>query len=305
MTTRTTAYPGLVCESSGLTSSALLAAVGAKPKRLPRLPIHAITNGMVFELEMFRQKPATAQKCDVLRTWVMGLMPSTDLKPTAATFRYAVKRVIHQRQRLMKTKSEAISLQQFLQQPFQIPGTASPVQSITHAAEHPSSDDSEEQLSSLRLEAELAKKASEELLAEAEKWKSRYDRECQRIQGRYNPHNVRRREKRRDEQLAEKDKLLCGLKKELKVARHHAVKKSSMKAAYYKRKMQKVQAASVEEPCTECTELKEKLTQLQEEIAELHEMNAQLQEQVNALQKEKGSDHVDTYKGGMAVILMN
>ena len=69
-----TAYPGPVCESAGLTSSVLLAAVGAKPKRLPKLPIHAITNGMVFELEIFRQKTATAQKCDVLRTWVMGLM---------------------------------------------------------------------------------------------------------------------------------------------------------------------------------------------------------------------------------------
>lgn len=212
----TSAYPGPVCESAGLTSSVLLAAVGAKPKRLPKLPTHVITNGMVFELEMFRQKPATAQTCDVLRTWVMGLMPSTDPKPTAAAFRYAVKRVIHQRQRLMKTKGDAIALQGFLQQPFQMPCTTSPASTCT--AELSSSDNSEEQLSRLRLEAELAKKANAELLVEAGKWKNRYDRESQRLQGRYNPHNVRRREKRRDAQLAEKDRLLGGLKKELKVS---------------------------------------------------------------------------------------
>ena len=71
-----------------------------------------------------------------------------------------------------------------------------------------------------------------------------------------------------------------------------------MKAAYYKRKIQEVQAASVEEPCAECTQLNKKLAKLQEEIAQLHEMNAQLQEQVNALQKEKESGQVDTYTGG-------
>ena len=92
-------------------------------------------------------------------------------------------------------------------------------------------------------------------------------------------------------QLSEKDRLLCGLTKKLQVARHKAAKKSSMKTAYYIYKgMQEVQAATVEEPCTECTELKQKLTQLQEEISELHEKNVQLQEQINALQKEKESD---------------
>ena len=110
-----------------------------------------------------------------------------------------------------------------------------PVQPITHTAEPPSSDDSEDQLSSLRLKAELARKTSEELLAEAEQWKSRCDRECQRLQGWYNSHNVCRREKRMDEQLAEKHRLLCGLKKELKVASHQAAKKSTIKAAYYKK----------------------------------------------------------------------
>ena len=40
------------------------------------------------------------------------------------------------------------------------------------------------------------------------------------------------------------------------------------------------------------------MAKLQDKIAELHEINAQLQEHVNALQKEKESDQVDTYKGG-------
>ena len=62
--------------------------------------------------------------------WVMGLMSSTDLKPIVATVRYAVKGVIHQWQCLMKTRCEAIALQQFLQ-PFQMPCTTSPAQIIT------------------------------------------------------------------------------------------------------------------------------------------------------------------------------
>ena len=40
------------------------------------------------------------------------------------------------------------------------------------------------------------------------------------------------------------------------------------------------------------------MAKLQDKIAELHEINAPLQEHVNALQKEKESDQVDTYKGG-------
>ena len=84
-------------------------------------------------------------------------------------------------------------------------------------------------LSSLILEAELAKKTSEKLLAEAVKLKS-YVR-----QGVSNSYNVHRREKRMNAQLAEKYRLLCGITKKLKVARHKAAKKSSMKTAYHKK----------------------------------------------------------------------
>ena len=89
------------------------------------------------------------------------------------------------------------------------------------------------------------------------------ERESQRLQGRYNPHNVHQRLNRKEAQVAEKQKEFCDLKKELMKAKCQATKKSSMKAAYYKKRFNEAQAA--EENCQECRELKEKLVKLQEE----------------------------------------
>lgn len=142
---------------------------------------------------------------------------NTDSGPTAAAFRYAVTKVIQRRQRLQKSKLDATALQEFLLQTFQMP--CSTVTSSTTSTcsnsdgpstfqmpcstsdTSPTCSTSEEHSTSasrkqpggsfLKLEGELVKKVNGELAAEADKWKSLYERESQRLQGRYNPHNVR------------------------------------------------------------------------------------------------------------------
>lgn len=113
-------YPGPSCKAVGLTRSVLLAATSKKPKKLPKLDI--VSNELVIELETFC-KNATNGCSDVLKTWVLGLSGAVSVpQPTAAAFRYAVKKAIHQRQQLLKSKSHAPILRKFLQQPFQMPG---------------------------------------------------------------------------------------------------------------------------------------------------------------------------------------
>ena len=100
-------------------------------------------------------------------------------------------------------------------------------------------------------------------------------------------HNFRRREMRKAQQLARKQKEIQDLRRQLKTTRrHHEIKKLNDKVAYYKKKLLKTMVAlSKQGPCADDTaELNIKLAQLQQENSELQSMNAQLHEAIEDLQ---------------------
>lgn len=241
-------------------------------KKLPKLD--TVFNELVIELETFC-KNATNGCSDVFKTWVLGLSRAVSVpQPTAAAFRYAVKKAIHQRQQLLKFKSHAPILRKFLQQPFQMPGATSCCSDV-HL---PTSNAKEPRITDLLDKLNEDKKLLSSKL-----------------------HYVQRREMRKAQQLARKQKEIQDLRRQLKTTRrHHEIKKLNDKVAYYKKKLLKTMVAlSKQGPCADDTaELNIKLAQLQQENSELQSMNALLYEAIEDLQRKIESNQVITYKDG-------
>ena len=95
-----TEYPGPLCKAAGITSAFLITLADQPDVRTVISP-DIITNGLIVELEFFRKE--TTKSCDVLRTWITVMTGmQIDCRPTVRAFKYAVTKVMQERQRLLK-----------------------------------------------------------------------------------------------------------------------------------------------------------------------------------------------------------
>ena len=280
-------YPGPFCQELNLSSTKLLTHPDLIPQTL------AIKNGLVYELYTLLQ--SNHLEWEAMKTWLLQLQAET-AKVALGTLRYTVKKVVAMRTQLNKNKEKAQQLDAYLNEPFVIPVPKAHYSNGHHSAPCTSTSSAVSQQcaarniketgtrktcarSFQRLEMDVLSNVNQSLATEAQTWKERYEQETQTnkklqakydqlVHGRYNPHNVRRREARKQKQIKDQKKYIRQL--ERKFARKE-VKRAKKCAAYFRSRCETLKKGLEMSECQSCIELEAQLKQLKEHNHDLLE----------------------------------
>jgi len=295
-------FPGSFCQELNLTCGKLLTCPTSIPRAL------TIKNGLVYELYTTMQ--CNHFEWEVMKAWLLQLQPEA-VDVSLGALRYAVNKVVATRTRLNKNKQKAEQLAAYLSAPFAMPVSKAPHGVGLCSA--PTMDTGTCRLgktqvgSFQKLELEALTSANKSLAKEAQTWRDKYECELQTkeklqakynqfMSGHYNPHNVRRREARKQKQIRNQTKYIRQL--ERKIARKE-VKRARKRVAYFRSKCKALKNKLEISECLSCTELETQLKQLKEEKHDMLEYNASLLDEIHELKQQVSKGKVlETYKDG-------
>ena len=243
--------------------------------RLQKLDI--VRKGLVYELF------SIYKRCNVpwnqFSTWLKQLYGASVL-PRKDTILKSLAALHSKRNTLLKSAPGRTKLDSLLEEPYVLPTSRKQMQmASSNARHHETTSESRAGVPSSFLQ-ETMQIANKELAAESLLFRQK----CQQLEDErddllaklreYKPHNIRRRERRKQKIIKEQRKIIKSYKKSLKHASKatHRATLLYAKQCYYKSKYQ----AAKEHSCSDCDheELEAANKQLQQTVIELREANA-------------------------------
>ena len=271
------------CKEFGVTSAMLF-----EGETFPTIPI--VKNGLVMEMLQIRNSQSITWK--VFATWIKSLFQlEKELEPWGLQRSAIALKSTKQKLQKSSKKQEIDSL---LQQPFLLPQQfkGQPEAVKPKAAMKPEFMQQAVQTANKSLACELIV-AEDKYLAQKEKYEELQEKreQMERELQHFNPHNVKRREKRKVLKIEEQKETILQLEKELKTKQTEAAKNATARALYFKKKCKQLQ---YDKDCLNCADLEEKYDKMRERNIELLQANAELTERIKKLEDRK----LTTFKDG-------
>ena len=276
-------FAGPFCKKAGINQQMLL-----NPKSsLPH--VSEVTKGLMLELlQTTKQHNIPWAR---LAEWAARLYSSE--KPDIWGLRKSVVALNTRVSKLKKQRNYQPDLNALLAESFRLPMSKKP-QSPQHNTDQEAGSTALARGSTSAARAYIPSKFTEQTISmvnddlalELISWKRRHEqleREAAKLRRRveqYKPHNVRRREKRRDAKIASLQDKILHLQKQIKYRKRNTLKTQQSQVNYYKQKCAKLlkQKSEIENKCEHCEAREEENKALWQQNWDL-EANAELREQ--------------------------
>ena len=279
---QSTPNPGPFCAEFGITTTMLLDQTAALS--LPSVPV--IKNGLV--LELFAVLKSNKLTWATFSSWIEKLY-SGGTKPDIWALRKSVIAISTRHANLKKTPKRKPEAERLLNTPYTTPtqqSSGSSTEAKLPAA--PSRFQTETTIlvnKSLAVEVAEWKQKHEELLQESMKMTQKIEKLKQLVET-YKPHNVRRREKRKDKKIRCQLDKIDKLERQLKYKTSAFLKNTKGQIQYYKDKCEQLKEKMVAalSECENCEQLANETSKTKQTNVELMEANAELHDEVKHLQ---------------------
>jgi len=274
-------YPGPFAQEAKITTQMLLHSA-----LLPR--VETVKKGLILELHGVLKSNlitwATFSK------WIQSLFNSEELKPWA--LRKSVTALSTRFSKMRKNFRYKAELDKVLQEPFTLPRRERRSQPPKPTKATPQFAASNSRCTVSVFDIEALTMANQSLAAEVTGLKKKFEeymKEYQKLKEKsqkYNPHNVQRREKRKQAKITQLQTKVKTLESKLKYKHKSIDRKLHSKVAYYKRKSQQKQKEieEIENQCDHCDMLDKENATLKQVNKDILEANAELKGQLQAVQ---------------------